>query len=312
MPKALTTKTFIERANLKHNNKYDYSKVVYTNNSTAVCIICPDHGEFWQKPIKHISNQHATGCPKCAGNMIMDTQTIILKARQVHENKYDYSKVEYKNCKEKVCITCPKHGDFWQTMNNHINHRQGCPICGGRVQLTTASFIKKARKVHGYRYNYSKVNYISSKGKITIICPLHGKFLQRASSHLSGIGCPTCKESKGEIAIRKWLTHHNINFVAQHTFIKCKAKKCLPFDFYLPDHNICIEFDGKQHFKEGVGIKFGKFQFTFNDWQELSHRDCIKNQYCLREGIWLLRISYKQFDNIPILLDTFFKRGTHE
>ena len=125
------TQEWIEEAKKVHKNKYDYSKVAYVNNKTDVCIICPEHGEFWQTPNTHLKG---CGCPKCGIERVTELQTLsrqefIEEANKVHNNRYDYSKIEYINGKTKACIICPKHGEFWQLPNNHIRQEQGCPKC---------------------------------------------------------------------------------------------------------------------------------------------------------------------------------------
>ena len=99
--KQLTTEKFIERSNIKHNFKYDYSKSFYIKSKEKVCIICPIHGEFWQQARKHMNGD---GCPKCARNAQHTTESFIRKAKQIHGDKYDYSKVEYVNNHTKICI----------------------------------------------------------------------------------------------------------------------------------------------------------------------------------------------------------------
>lgn len=116
---------FIRRAREIHGDNYDYSKVRYTNSHTEVCIICPIHGEFWQKPSKHLYGQ---GCPKCSGKG-KTTEDFIREARQIHGDKYDYSKVIYIDALTKVCIICPIHGEFWQRPHDHLTGKQGCPKC---------------------------------------------------------------------------------------------------------------------------------------------------------------------------------------
>ena len=195
----LTTKDFIERAIKVHGDKYDYSKVEYTNNKTKVCIICPIHGEFWQTPKKHLKGQ---GCKKCGFKIRtphgplyskrLTTKEFINKAIEVHGGKYDYSKVEYVTMKEKVTIVCPYHGIFLQLPSSHLKGH-GCPICAKNKELTTEEFIKRAKLIHGNKYDYSKVEYKDIKTKVCIICPKHGEFWQRPSSHLDGQGCPICK-----------------------------------------------------------------------------------------------------------------------
>lgn len=125
-----TQKTFIHKALKIHNGIYDYSKVHYKDTYTPVVIICKEHGEFQQTPNSHLQGQ---GCPHCRGKNISlnrrdSLQTFIKKANKTHNNKFNYSKVEYVNSKTKVCIICPKHGEFWQYPNQHVGG-SGCPIC---------------------------------------------------------------------------------------------------------------------------------------------------------------------------------------
>ena len=125
----------------------------------------------------------------------MNTKEFIEKAKKVHGERYDYSKVEYINAHTKVCIVCPIHGEFWQTPNNHTNKTKpkGCPKCAGKLVTDTDSFIKEARKIHGDKYDYSKVRYINAHTKVCIICPIHGEFWQLPTNHLRGKGCQKCK-----------------------------------------------------------------------------------------------------------------------
>jgi hypothetical protein len=132
MPKKLTTEEFIKRSQEKHGDKYDYSKSIYVNKNTPVCIICPKHGEFWQKPCVHWIG---CGCQKCADSGVqLTTEEFIEKAKKVHGDKYDYSKTIYTIAHNKVIITCPKHGDFEQEASSHLCGK-GCPLCahGGKV-----------------------------------------------------------------------------------------------------------------------------------------------------------------------------------
>ena len=125
MPKRLATGEFIEKARLVHGDKYDYSKVKYETTKTKVCIICPKHGEFWQTPERHLQGR---GCQRCSKSFKDNLQDFVVKAKRTHECKYDYSKVEYKSSQVKVCIKCPKHGDFWQEPASHLQGH-GCPLC---------------------------------------------------------------------------------------------------------------------------------------------------------------------------------------
>lgn len=130
-------------------------------------------------------------------------ERFVEKAKQRYGNKYDYSKVDYKGVNDKVCIICPKHGEFWQTPQIHLCSKYGCPLCGkeesaNKQILTTEEFIKRARKIHGDKYNYSKVEYKDTYKHVCIICPEHGEFWQKPVAHLRGRGCPECGKPKNK------------------------------------------------------------------------------------------------------------------
>ena len=140
---------------------------------------------------------------------------------------------------------------------------------------------------HNNKYDYSKSIYKNLRTKIIIICPIHGEFLQSPKNHKYS-GCPKCNESKGEKMINKILDDKYIKYIKQKKFDKCENIKKLSFDFYLPDYNVCIEYDGEQHYKPITyfgGIKRYEIQ---------KKRDEIKNIYCIENNIKLLRISYKE------------------
>ncbi len=152
------------------------------------------------------------------------TEQFIESAKKIHGEKYDYSKVEYNGSFEKVRISCPIHGDFLMTPNNHLNG-QGCPKCKNK-NVTTEEFIEKARKIHGEKYDYSKVEYKKATEKICIICPEHGEFLMTPNAHLNGQGCKYCTglhfnkdifiEKSVEIYGEKY-DYSKINYINNHT-----------------------------------------------------------------------------------------------
>ena len=126
----------------------------------------------------------------------LTTQEFAEKAKKVHKDRYDYSKVNYVNSKQKVCIVCPKHGEFWQTPNSHLLGK-GCPKCAVKNKpqcnpKTTEQFIEEAKKVHNSFYSYPRTSYVTAGTKVIITCPIHGDFEQTPNSHLNGQGCPKC------------------------------------------------------------------------------------------------------------------------
>ncbi|MCK9416597.1 hypothetical protein M0Q97_08080 [Candidatus Dojkabacteria bacterium] len=192
----IKTTVFIRKANKKHDNKYDYSKSIYLSNKEKLIIICPIHGEFLQTPQAHLTG---SGCPKC-GRIRSDKNEFIEKANQIHKNKYDYSESIYSNNTTRIIIKCLEHGEFLQTPQAHLKG-QGCPKCGILKNQKSNTkdnleFIEEANKVHKRKYDYSKTNYMFAKEKVTITCPIHGDFEQRACNHLNGSGCPKCSNLK--------------------------------------------------------------------------------------------------------------------
>ena len=224
----------------------------------------------------------------------MNNNTFIKKANIVHNNKFDYSLVNYKNSKIKIKIICKKHGIFEQMPYLHLQSHN-CPICKISYQ---ENFIENASNLHNHKYDYSKINYIDNSSKIDIICPDHGIFKQTPQHHLRGFGCQKCSSSKGETMISNILSNLNINFETQKTFGNCKNKNELPFDFYLTDHNLCIEFDGRHHYEPieyWGGIE--KLKYT-------EKNDKIKSKYCESNNIQLIRIKYDiKFERIKEILE---------
>jgi hypothetical protein len=294
-----TTDDFIKMAKEVHGDYYDYSNVNYVNTQSKVQIVCPVHGVFSMSPVHHLNRKQ--GCPECGKIKIGDTfrsntLDFIKKSREEHGDKYDYSLVDYKKSIIPVKIICPIHGEFEQTPQNHLVG-SGCPDCGKESVLQARTydnddFIRKSKEIHGEKYDYSLVDYTVSTDNVDIICPKHGVFSQQAGSHMRGAGCPNCQESRGESYISNILTDLGITFIRQHKFKDCKGDKgrkyCrrLPFDFYLPEYNTMIEYDGRQHF-EPIS-KFGGEE-GFN---KLRRNDEIKNEYCRNRNITMIRIPY--------------------
>ena len=186
----LTTEEWIEKAKEVHGKKYDYSKVNYLNNKKDIIIICKEHGEFEQFPQNHLNGSI---CHKCSGNYTPTTEEWIEKAKKVHGDKYNYSKVNYINSNTKVIIICKEHGEFKQRPSDHIIKKYNCWSCSGLKMKTTEEFINIAKEIHEGKYDYSKVNYINSKTKVTIICKEHGEFEQIPTLHINKCQCGCVK-----------------------------------------------------------------------------------------------------------------------
>lgn len=206
----------------------------------------------------------------------------IEKANKIHNNKYDYSLVDYKNNRTLIKIRCKNHDFiFSQRPYNHIKGEKGCVYCSD-LKMNTNKFIVKSSKIHMDGYDYSLVDYKNARSKVEIRCKKHGIFNQRPNDHLNGSGCPKCSTSKGEKIIINYLTENNIDFEYQY-----KVNKYY-YDFYLPYYDTYIEYDGIQHY-EPIS-KFGG-QEEFN---KIKIRDEIKDKLVDK----LIRISYNDKENI--------------
>ncbi len=297
-----------------HGNTYDYSQVIYTGQNNKVKIGCPKHGQFEQTPATH---KDGSGCQKCANTKRskaersgstrprVSKEKFIERSKNHHGNKFDYSLVDLeKGMAGKVKIICPFHGVFLQQAQHHANGF-GCRKCkakkvGERFKLTHEEFLAKAIRIHGDTYDYSKTKYVLGNENVIIICKKHGEFLQKPYSHLKGKGCTKCGLSRGEKAICSWIKSQMITYEVEKGFIDCISPKgkVLKFDFYLPNHNVHIEFDGEQHYKEVKHFK----SYSLKQRQQY---DRIKTKYAKKKGIPLLRIPYFRIDEIPTLLSEF-------
>ena len=248
--KRLTLTEFVNRANVIHNNKYDYSLTIYTNIENPINIICPVHGTVEVLARNHIKLNSKNGCKFCT----FESRSIkyfdfIERANIIHENKYKYKifKDGQLTTRNKIVIECPSHGDFSQTINDHLYNKAGCPKCKNELTsiLKTHSiddFIKLGVFIHGNIYNYSKFIYIGYRDKSTIICKTHGEFIQSPMCHLQGCGCPKCTSqiSKGQEDL--------FNFISSLTSTAILEDRInypsLQLDITIPDKNLAIEYNG--------------------------------------------------------------------
>ena len=229
----------------------------------------------------------------------LTTDEFIKKAREVHGDKYDYSKVEYINKRTKVCIICPIHGEFYQLAGDHmLGH--GCRKCGSDkvadvCRYDKITFIEKANEIHNHKYDYSKVEYINYHTKVCIICPKHGEFWQTPANHIfgSGKGCPQCNDSKLELLVEKFLKNNGISYIKEKTFGWLKYNNYMFLDFYLPEYNIGIECQGKQHFNP---IEY----FGGNDaFESTRDRDILKQKLCKEHNIEILYYTDIKLEEYP-------------
>lgn len=294
---------FINRANLVHNFKYNYSNIEYINNKISVNILCPIHGSFLQRPDMHLKGQ---GCPVCGINKRIQTQSktleeFISQANLIHNFKYDYSNVNYINSKTKVniiCKTCKR--EFQQTPNKHLLGH-GCLYCQGK-QRTTEEAINDMKNIYGELYDFSKFEYVNSTTKSLIKCNKHNEwFKENYHSMTTNINRKCCcKEwqSKPNLKIKEILDKHNIVNIPEYTINDCKYINKLKFDFFLPDYNTVIEYQGEWHY----------FDFK-NNLTIQQKRDKTKREYCKNNDIEEIEIPYWNYNKVEeIILEKIFEK----
>ena len=242
----LSIQEFIQRSKEIHQNKYDYSHVNCIDGENKVKIICSIHGIFLQSPKYHLTG---SGCQKCSIEnrypiQNISTEMFIEKVKEIHNNKYDYSKTEYTKAHNKIIIICPEHGEFLQSADNHLRRKSGCSLCVKNKALSKNEYIKKVDRRHNGRYDYSLATINGLHNKISIICKDHGIFEQEAASHLRGTGCPKCMAgfsiSKPEMI---WLDSLKIPEEYRQRTIKVDGKN-FRVDAYDPNTNTVYEFWG--------------------------------------------------------------------
>jgi hypothetical protein len=297
---------FLTRAKAIHGDLYDYSLVDFSKGGIPITIVCRKHGPFKQVPYKHYGGR---GCPRCAiekrnaGNVRWNQEVMVERFKSVHGDTYDYSKSMYNGYMNSITISCRKHGDFIISPNKHVSG-EGCRKCGleklAKSKLIgTEEFTRRAKLKHGDTYDYSKSIYTGAHNPIVVTCKLHGDFSQMPDHHWGGCGCPICGiSSKGEERLLILLEKRNIEFQRQKRFTECCYKYPLPFDFYLPKYNACIEYNGPQHYEY---VKH--FHRSLDGFQQQLLKDELKREFCCRRNKPFLEVRYD--DDMELVLDQF-------
>ena len=297
----LTTEEFIQRCQAIYGDACDYSKVIYKNQSTKVCITCNAcKTEYLQTPANHYTK---VGCPICRYKRVSialrkSTEEFIRKSKAIHGNRYKYINTVYRTARHKVTIECRIHGNFLQSPFDHLAGK-GCKECrtvkiADARRNDTEYFIEKATAIHNGKYTYENSRYKTAREHITITCPTHGEFVQTADSHLRGTGCPRCSFSKGELAVAQCLESLNIPYEQEKKFPECKDKRPLQFDFYfcINETHFLVEYHGLQHSQP---VDFFERKGTVkHEWYK--RHDKIKRKFAKKYGFIMIEIWHTEKD----------------
>jgi hypothetical protein len=297
--KRFTRIEFIEKAIEVHRDKYDYSKVQYKNMTTKVIIICREHGEFFQTPAGHLVGKNCVKCgvTSSALSKIKTTEQILSEFKIIHGDKYDYSKVQYKNGKEIIIIICKEHGEFQQKPCDHLSGKICCPVClqlmfGKWNSSNTNEFIQKAKSIHGDKYDYSKVEYIKSIDYVKIGCKKHGYFEITPNSHLNSSGCNKCYPNHSKIQI-KWLNFIQVYYKINIEHAENNGEFSIPetrfkADGYCKETNTIYEFHGDLWHGNPKKFKPDKVSFFGTTYGELYQKTLAKEERIKELGYHLV------------------------
>jgi hypothetical protein len=304
-----TKEQFLEYVKNTHNDleKYDFSNLPEQFDlpyyAKPVTFVCKEHGEFTIKYNKFLNGE---GCPYCTGKKKTDEQYKELLSRLHPELDFSLTKVSESDRDYKITVICPKHGLKYPRLYHLLNGEGGCNECRydkikEKEKLPLSTFIENAHKVHGEKYDLSKVVYVNSHTKVEIVCPKHGSFWTTPTSFVSRkSGCPICNNSHLEDEICKFLSKNNIKSIPQKTFKWLGLQK---LDFYLPEYNVGIECQGIQHFKV-TNYVYSK-PLTNEEYFEYNiSNDIKKYERCKENGLTLLYFTYpvnfkkEYYDNV--------------
>ena len=274
----------------------------YINSNTPITHLCKIHNIYWKTSPSSILR--GSGCSQCEKDKVHLANK---KSEEQYVNDVNIINPNivvlesYINNSTPILHKCIIHNIEWKAHPASILHGSGCYECGmEKLKIATTKtneqYIKELNNVNSNIVVLEK--YIGANTPILHKCLIDGyQWYAQPSNILFGKGCPQCKESRGERQVRQWLDNHKIMYNKQYKFDDCQDAKPLPFDFYLPDYNVLIEYDGKQHFEP---VEYFGGQESF---EKTVKHDNIKNEYCKNNGIQLLRIPY--YKNVEEELNNF-------
>ena len=275
----------------------------YSGGHTPIMHKCKIDGCEWMAPPSGILS--GKGCPMCKKlklhcEKIKTHEQYVQDVERLHDNIIVIG--QYAGNRTRILHKCMIDGNTWEAAPRNILDGSGCPVCAieRRKALRTKTHENYVAEVAIINPNIEVIEqYAGAETKILHRCKVDGyEWSVLPSNVLSGHGCPVCNESRGEREISNYLIRRNVDYIPQHTFDNCRNKKTLPFDFYLPEYNVCIEYDGEQHYRP-VDHFGGE-----NGFMQRKSNDSIKTSYCNLNNIQLLRIRYDQ--DVETELNNFF------
>lgn len=275
-------KEYIEKFN------YKLLSDKYIGIDSNLEVECPQGHIF--SPTFHNFLHNASRCPTCNGGL---AHTYEYVKNRIESKGFVLLSKEYVNSKTELLMKCPNGHILKQSFENFKLERS-CKFCNNSTRKFIYEYVKGY--IESFNYTLISTEYINKDSLLTVKCEKGHEYTVSFHNFKAGYRCPMCNSSKGEKVIEDILKKYGIVYLCEYKFDDCKYKSKLPFDFYIPSLNTCIEYDGIQHFVpiEHFGGK--------NKFRQTNIRDKIKTDYCLNKGITLIRIPYWDYDNIEQIL----------
>ena len=281
---------------------YKLLSTEYHRNTDKMKYICPYHKDKGVQEMSYQNFHAGRRCPYCSGHAKKTKEDNV---KELSEKKPTIKVIgEYVNLKTKIEHKCEICGYHWMVKPDLLlNNKNGCPKCGKRAPVSEEELVERLANESVELVGEYKG---STQLKALFRCKRCGhEWYSKVNNIITGRRCPSCKKSHGEEKIEQYLSTSNIEFIREYVFKDCCDEAMLRFDFFLPDKNTCIEFDGRQHY---VPTKFNNCsnEAAMTQFEKQQKHDKIKEEYCSRHNLKLLRIPYWDEKKIPEILSSFF------
>jgi len=302
LSKRKTHEKFIEELKSVNSNIDVLSEYV-TISDKVKCKCLIDNFEWYATPHTLLDGH---GCPECkkSGQNWRTEEQFLSEMKEKHPNIIPLT--EFTKVNDKMKFRCNVCNYEWQTAPNVLLNKKkyGCPKCNGYAPVTEQEMIDRLKECNPTIKYASGYKGITSHANFECLSCGH-KWHTPPNSVLHGRGCPNCNISHGALKVKTILDNMNIEYKTEYRFDDCKDVRSLPFDFYIPSKNICIEYDGEQHF---MPVRFSKNETKkqmLEKFELQQRRDKIKDTYCKDNNIILIRIPYTEFNNIGKILNKY-------
>lgn len=293
---------------LAESKGFEYVGMSRHDNKIWVQFICPKHRQYGIQEMPYNNMKRVVvGCQHCIGRN--DDEEIVLQ-EMYEANPYIELLESYQGRTKRIKMRCTLHDVISTKTPREVIEGKGCVQCGIE-KLSISSKLPKEEYVERLKTACPDIELVSGydslKEYANFYCHKCDSQVKDRASYILSRGCPVCGGSSMEMKIGKILTEYHINYIPQFSFDDCKDQRKLPFDFYLPDYNTLIEYDGEQHYRPvnfgGITDEKAKENFLIT-----RRHDKIKTKYCEQHKINLIRIPYWEKDNIELIILNNIKR----